>query len=62
LGLFRLKGTLPFAETNAEKTLLNTVVGRYDLESEHWDHISLEAKDLISKLLMVEPNERIELK
>jgi len=53
LGLFRLKGTLPFAETNAEKTLLNTVVGRYDLESGHWDHISLEAKDLISKLLMV---------
>lgn len=50
-----MKGTLPFAECNAEKTLLNTVGGIYDLESEHWDNISHEAKDLLSKLLEVDP-------
>ncbi len=62
LGLSRLKGTLPFAECNAEKTLLNTVGGIYDMESEHWDNISHEAKDLLSKLLEVDPHERIDLK
>lgn len=31
--LFRLRGRLPFASTNNEKTLLKTVKGEYDLTS-----------------------------
>jgi hypothetical protein len=57
-----LKGTLPFAELNSEQTLLNTIRGTYDLESEHWSLISNQAKDLLIGLLNTDPNERIELK
>lgn len=56
-----LRGRLPFAEGNAEKTLKNTVRGDYELEGEAWDRISYEAKSLIIQLLEVEPEQRIDL-
>ena len=35
--------------------------GDFDLEDEHWAKISYEAKDLIIKLLEVDPEQRIDL-
>lgn len=59
--IFRLRGKLPFLSKSAEKTLVNTVKGDFDLEDEHWGKISYEAKDLIIKLLEVDPEQRIDL-
>ena len=32
-----------------------------DFESEGWNHVAPEAKDLVQKLLKIDPNERIEI-
>jgi hypothetical protein len=62
LFLFRLSGRLPFASVNAEKTLMKTVRGDYDIESNHWNNVSDHAKDLLNRLLEVNPHTRIALK
>lgn len=59
--LCRLRGKLAFVGKNAEQTFIKTLRGDLDLEEEHWDKISYEAKDLLLKLLAVNPEERIEL-
>jgi hypothetical protein len=34
--LDRLSGKLPFVSGNAEKTLIKTIKGEYDTQSNHW--------------------------
>ena len=35
--------------------------GAYDFPSDEWDHVSDEAKDLIEKMLVVNPSERMDI-
>ena len=42
---------------NAEQTFIKTLRGDLDLAEEHWDKMSYEAKDLLLKLLAVNPED-----
>ena len=48
-----------FAADNSREFFRNIVDCDYDLETEFWETISDEAKDLIGKLVLADPNERI---
>ncbi|SMN18869.1 similar to Saccharomyces cerevisiae YKL101W HSL1 Nim1p-related protein kinase that regulates the morphogenesis and septin checkpoints [Maudiozyma saulgeensis] len=50
-----LTGHLPFNDNNIKKLLLKVQSGRYQMPH----NISLEAKDLISRILVVDPSKRI---
>ena len=58
-----LSQRLPFSideEKESEEELLNKILlGKYDIESPPFDKISKNAKDLINKLLMSDPQKRI---
>ena len=60
--LCRLRGRLSFAARNVESTFKNIVKGEYEIEGEHWDKISFEAKDLLMSLLEPDPENRVDLK
>ncbi len=54
-----LGGYLPFRSKN-KKTLFSLIAhGKYEFYSSCWDKISPEAKDLINKMLVVDPEKRI---
>nr|CAD7442343.1 unnamed protein product [Timema bartmani] len=56
-----LAGRTPFANSGTESpsVILQRIgEGRFDLESGNWASISLEAKDLVQKMLHVDPNQR----
>jgi calcium-dependent protein kinase len=58
---FLLSGEQPFKSKNAKDLLSNVLKGNYDFRGRKWDLISDDAKDLISKLLLVDPDERISI-
>ena len=54
-----LSGTPPFDGFDDQSILQKVKIGKYSLEGETWEIISKEAKDLISKMLTYNPQERI---
>ncbi|CAD8046316.1 unnamed protein product [Paramecium primaurelia] len=58
---FLLSGYLPFDSEFPEDIIKNIIECKYDLQEDFWQQISEDAKDLIKKLLMKEPDERITL-
>lgn len=44
----------------SQKDLFRSIVtGKYEFEEESWAHVSEEAKDLVRKLLVTDPSERL---
>jgi calcium/calmodulin-dependent protein kinase I len=54
-----LCGFHPFFEEDSEATRDKILNGRYEFPSPFWDTISEDAKDLIRKLLVVDPEKRL---
>ena len=54
-----LAGYPPFWSSNDEKLLLSILQGDYTMPSPYWDNVSHEAKDLVRRLLIVEPSQRL---
>ena len=54
-----LSGEAPFSSPSQPRLLRNIVAGRYDFGSHAWRHVSEEAKDLISRLLVLDPHKRL---
>lgn len=54
-----LCGFPPFYDDDSNKLTMKILNGDYTFLSPWWDDISLEAKDLISKMLIINPNNRI---
>jgi len=54
-----LGGDLPFMGRTQKELFRSIVLGKYDFPDESWSHVSDEAKDLIKKLLMTDPSERL---
>jgi calcium-dependent protein kinase len=54
-----LSQTLPFKGETEEEFIDKILIGKYDLESPPFNKISKNAKDLISKLLLNDPEKRI---
>lgn len=50
-----LTGVFPFRGANARETLENNKKGMVDLTGSHWQFVSAEAKDLVSKLVAKDP-------
>uniref|UniRef100_A0A6T8AW03 Protein kinase domain-containing protein n=1 Tax=Prymnesium polylepis TaxID=72548 RepID=A0A6T8AW03_9EUKA len=53
-----LSGCSPFNGEEEEQLLKLVAEAKYEFYEKEWEHISAEAKELISKLLVVDPNER----
>ena len=54
-----LKGKFPFGGQGKDEIFKNIKKGHFDIESPPFDRISNEAKDLIKRLLIIEPSKRI---
>lgn len=54
-----LAGYPPFWSSSDEKLLLSILKGHYTMPSPYWDNVSNEAKDLVQRLLVVEPRQRL---
>lgn len=54
-----LAGYPPFWSSSDEKLLLSILQGHYTMPSPYWDNVSSEAKDLVQRLLVVEPSKRL---
>ena len=54
-----ISGTLPFEDSNMKKLAHMICKGKLTFSSPVWNHISERAKDLIYKLLCVDPNQRL---
>jgi serine/threonine protein kinase len=54
-----LCGFHPFFEEDQNETKDKILKGRFDFPSPYWDNISEEAKDLIKKLLNLDPEKRL---
>lgn len=54
-----LGGEPPFSSPSHPRLLHNIVAGRYNFGGHAWRHVSAEAKDLISRLLVVDPHRRL---
>ena len=53
-----LCGFPPFYEEEMPALFKQIMSGRYDFPSPWWDNISADAKDLVKKLLVVDPKKR----
>ena len=53
-----LGGYPPFADNNQKKLFQLIVKGKFEFHRDYWDHVSEDAKDLIRKLLVVDPKKR----
>jgi calcium/calmodulin-dependent protein kinase I len=49
----------PFHHANQAKLFGKIKKGSYQFHPKYWDNVSAEAKDLISKLLQLDPNVRL---
>lgn len=54
-----LCGYPPFNGANDKQIIEAVIKGRYTLDEPEWDDVSLEAKDLIKRLLEYDPAKRI---
>ena len=54
-----LCGYPPFYNKNDGRLFESIMAGQYEFHSPYWDNISVEAKDLIKKLLVVNPQQRL---
>lgn len=54
-----LCGYPPFYNENGGRLFDSIMAGQYEFHSPYWDSISTQAKDLIKKLLVVNPNQRL---
>ena len=54
-----LSGRPPFSGENDDEIMDNVATGKYDLSHSPFDKLSLSGKDLIKKLLVMNPNKRI---
>ena len=54
-----LAGYPPFWSSNDEKLLLSILQGNYSMPSPYWNNVSNEVKDLVQRLLVVEPGHRL---
>eukprot|EP01040_Poterioochromonas_malhamensis_P000194 gene195-202_t len=54
-----LCGYAPFAGRSTRQTFLKTVKGKYKMTGVEWESVSEEAKDLVKKMLVVDPFDRI---
>ena len=53
-----LVGYPPFWNDNDEKLLLSILQGRFAFPSPYWDSVSSSAKDLVLRLIVLQPNSR----
>lgn len=51
-------GYPPFSSDNDVVMYRQILRGKFDFPSPEWDHVSQDAKDFISKLLIVDPEKR----
>jgi calcium/calmodulin-dependent protein kinase I len=54
-----LAGYPPFYEEDMDALFLQVIRGQYEMDPEDWCYISEDAKDLVKKLLVVNPEQRI---
>lgn len=54
-----LCGYPPFSSKSLRQTLLRTAQGSYKIEGGEWDKVSAEAKDLVRRMLEIDPTKRI---
>ena len=54
-----LGGNLPFMGRTQKELFRKIVVGKYDFPDDCWEGVSGDAKDLITKLLVTNPDERM---
>jgi len=54
-----LGGYPPFVDENQANLYRKIKHGEYKFDEEYWDPVSIDAKDLISKLLIVDPEKKI---
>lgn len=54
-----LGGYLPFDDEDEDLVFDNTRNGKYEFIPNFWSHVSSEAKDLVTRMLTVNPNKRI---
>lgn len=54
-----LAGYPPFYEETSAQLFEKIKIGEYEMNPECWDEISLEARDLVQKLLIVNPQDRM---
>jgi calcium/calmodulin-dependent protein kinase I len=57
-----LSGQLPFYDEDQFELFERIKGGKYDMSDPIWNNISTDAKDLIKKLLVVDPAQRITAK
>ncbi len=53
--IFSLSASVPFNGRNIQEMFQRTLEGSYTFDNKIWRSISLEAKDLIDKLLLGDP-------
>ena len=53
-----LTGVIPFHGKNVQETLSNNKKGIIDYTESCWESVSSEAKDLVVKMVAIDPNER----
>jgi len=54
-----LCGTLPFVDKDVHNVFRKICRANVEFEDKYWTHISLEARDFITKLLVVNPKDRL---
>jgi len=59
IAYFLLCGFPPFMGNSLKEIIDLIVGGKYDFPSPYWDQVSLDAKEFISKLLVVDPSRRM---
>jgi len=54
-----LSGNLPFMGRSQKELFRKIVAGKYEFEAEDWDDVSEDAKDLVRKCLVLDPDQRL---
>lgn len=56
---FMVRGTLPFHSHSVQGIINRTISGEYEIHEPFWANVSDECKDLLSKILKIDKDERI---